>query len=76
MIHLIEIDFDAYHLRLISDLVDYDFGKDSVHEHLAEHYECSYEESKQRTFKLLYGGIDKQTREKVPFFDKVHILYK
>ena len=69
---LIEFDFDAYHLRLIADLVDYDFGKDSVHEHLAEHYECSYEESKQRTFKLLYGGIDKQTREKVPFFDKVH----
>jgi len=69
---LIEFDFDAYHLRLIADLVDYDFGKDSVHEHLSKHYECSYEESKQRTFKLLYGGIDKETREKVPFFDKVH----
>jgi len=69
---LIEFDFDAYHLRLIADLVDYDFGKDSVHEHLAQHYGCSYEESKQRTFKLLYGGIDKETREKVPFFDKVH----
>jgi len=69
---LIEFDFDAYHLRLIADLVDYDFGKDSVHEHLAKHYECSYEESKQKTFKLLYGGIDKETREKVPFFDKVH----
>ena len=69
---LIEFDFDAYHLRLIADLVDYDFGKDSVHEHLAKHYGCSYEESKQRTFKLLYGGIDKETRKKVPFFDKVH----
>tara|TARA_R110000868_G_scaffold375387_1_gene639892 strand:- start:51 stop:1295 length:1245 start_codon:yes stop_codon:yes gene_type:complete len=69
---LIEFDFDAYHLRIISQLVKYDFGKDSVHKHLAEHYECSYEESKQRTFKLLYGGIDKETREKVPFFDKVH----
>ena len=70
--YLVEFDFDAYHLRLIADLVDYDFGEDSVHEHLAEHYECSYEESKQKTFKLLYGGIDKKTREKVPFFDKVH----
>ena len=69
---LIEFDFDAYHLRLIADLVDYDFGIDSVHEHLAKHYGCSYEESKQRTFKLLYGGIDKETRKKVPFFDKVH----
>ena len=67
--YLVEFDFDAYHLRLIADLVDYDFGEDSVHEHLAEHYGCSYEESKQRTFRLLYGGIDKETREKVPFFD-------
>jgi hypothetical protein len=75
--YLVEFDFDAYHLRLIADLVDYDFGKDSVHEHLAEHYGCSYEESKQRTFKLLYGGIDKQTREKVPFFDLTHkYIYK
>ena len=70
--YLVEFDFDAYHLRLIADLVKYDFGKDSVHEHLAEHYGCSYEESKQRTFKLLYGGIDKETREKVPFFDKTY----
>ena len=70
--YLVEFDFDAYHLRLIGDLVDYDFGQDSVHEHLAEHYGCSYEESKQRSFKLLYGGIDKETREKVPFFNKVY----
>ena len=70
--YLVEFDFDAYHLRLIADLVDYKFGEDSVHEHLAEHYGCSYEESKQRSFKLLYGGIDEETREKVPFFGKVH----
>ena len=70
--YLVEFDFDAYHLRLIADLVNYDFGKDSVHEHLAEHYECSYEESKQKTFRLLYGGIDKKTREKVKFFDLTH----
>lgn len=67
--YLVEMDYDAYHLRIISQLVKYDFGKESVHEHLAKHYECSYEESKQRSFQLLYGGIDKQTREKVPFFD-------
>ena len=68
---LVEYDFDAYHLRLIADLVDYKFGEDSVHEHLAEYYECSYEESKQKTFRLLYGGIDEKTRKKVPFFNKV-----
>ncbi len=70
--YLVEFDFDAYHLRLIADLVDYKFGEDSVHKHLAEHYGCSYEESKQRSFKLLYGGIDKETREKVPFFYKTY----
>ena len=70
--YLVEFDFDAYHLRLIADLIDYDFGEESVHEHLAKYYECSYEESKQKTFRLLYGGIDKKTREKVPFFDLTH----
>jgi len=70
--YLVEFDFDAYHLRLIADLVNYDFGEESVHEHLAKYYECSYEESKQKTFKLLYGGIDRETREKVPFFDLTH----
>ena len=69
---LIEFDFDAYHLRLIADLVDYDFGKESVHEHLAEYYGCTYDESKAQTFKLLYGGVDKKTQETVPFFKKVH----
>jgi len=71
--YLVEFDFDAYHLRLIADLVGYHtFGEESVHEHLAKWYECSYEESKQKTFKLLYGGIDKETRKKVPFFDLTH----
>ena len=70
--YLVEFDFDAYHLRLIGDLVDYRFCSDSVHEHLAERYGCSYQESKARTFRLLYGGIDKETREKILFFRRVH----
>jgi hypothetical protein len=73
--YLVEYDFDAYHLRIIAYLVGYHtFDKSSVHEHLAKWYECSYEESKQKSFKLLYGGIDKETREKVPFFDLTHKL--
>ena len=71
--YLVEFDFDAYHLRLIADLVDYKhFGKESVHEHLSNFYKCSYDESKARTFRLLYGGIDKETQEQVPFFRRVH----
>ena len=68
---LVELDFDAYHLRLIGELVDYKFGKESVHQHLAEFYGSTYEESKQISFKLLYGGITDEIRKKVPFFDKV-----
>ena len=68
---LVEYDFDAYHLRLIGELVDYQFGEESVHQHLADFYESTYEESKQISFKILYGGITKDIREKVPFFDKV-----
>ena len=71
--YLVEFDFDAYHLRLIADLVGYHtFDKTSVHQHLADWYDCSYDESKAKTFRLLYGGIDKKTREKVPFFDLTH----
>ena len=70
--YLVEYDYDAYHLRLIGDLVDYKFDKDSVHQHLADFYGSTYEESKQISFRLLYGGIDKKTQEKVPFFGKVH----
>ena len=69
---LVEYDFDAYHLRLIAELVDYDFGNESVHQHLADFYGSTYEESKQISFKLLYGGITNEIREKVPFFDKTH----
>ena len=68
---LVEFDFDAYHLRLIGELVDYQFGDESVHQHLADFYGSTYEESKQISFKLLYGGITKDIQEKVPFFKKV-----
>jgi hypothetical protein len=68
---LVEFDFDAYHLRLIGELVDYQFGDESVHQHLADFYGSTYEESKQISFKLLYGGINDEIRKKVPFFDKV-----
>ena len=77
---LVEYDYDAFHLRLIGDLIGYEFEKESVHQHLAEKYECTYEESKQRSFKQLYGGIDKKTREDITFFyltyDKINTYWK
>ena len=68
---LIEYDFDAYHLRLIGNLLKYNFPKGSVHEHMGEFYGCDYQESKNRSFQYLYGHIPKEVVEINPFFKKV-----
>ena len=47
---LVEMDYDAYHLRLIGDVVDYKFPNGSVHKHMAKFYGCDYEESKKLSF--------------------------
>ena len=39
---LVEFDFDAYHPRLIGELVEYKFPNGSAHEHLAETYGLNY----------------------------------
>tara|TARA_B100001250_G_scaffold414018_1_gene450259 strand:- start:1076 stop:2446 length:1371 start_codon:yes stop_codon:yes gene_type:complete len=70
---LVEFDFDAYHLRLISKLVKYDFGGESVHEHFAKIYDCEYDEAKQKTFQILYGGIRDEHRHLSKFFNKTYV---
>ena len=69
---LVEMDFDAYHLRLIADKVDYEFPEGSVHEHMAKFYGCDYEESKRKSFHYLYGGIPIEVVQLNPFFGKVY----
>ncbi len=68
---LVEYDYDAYHLRLIGDFIGYKFPQASVHEYLASFYGSTYEESKQITFKLLYGGISDKITKSIPFFRKI-----
>jgi hypothetical protein len=70
----VEFDFDAYHLRLISNLVGYDgfFPAESVHGHFAKVYGCSYDEAKQKTFQILYGGIREEHKKLSPFFSKTY----
>ena len=55
---LIEFDFDAYHLRLLGDIIGYTFPMEqSVHQYFADTvYKCSYEESKTKSFQVLYGN--------------------
>ena len=69
---LVEMDFDAYHLRLIADKVEYDFPKGSVHEHMAKFYGVGYEEAKALSFQYLYGYIPQNVVEINPYFSKVH----
>ena len=68
---LVEMDYDAYHLRLIADIIGYDFPDGSVHKYLSKQYGVDYEESKKLSFKYLYGGIPKDISTNIPFFNQV-----
>jgi len=68
---LVEFDYDAYHLRLIGEVVNYKFPEGSVHEHMGEFYGCDYQESKNRSFQYLYGHIPIDVVQINPFFSKV-----
>ena len=74
---LVEFDFDAYHLRLIAEMINYKFAGGSIHTYLGKYYfgkdlitKDEYNESKAVTFKILYGGVPKEF-ENIPFFSKV-----
>jgi hypothetical protein len=79
---LVEMDFDAYHVRLIARLINYKLPAGSVHEYFGQFYfdtttltEEQYDQSKQITFRLLYGGIDKEFLE-IPYFRQVNELIR
>ena len=65
----IEFDFDAYHPRLIGDLVGYKFPLSSVHEYLSKKYGVSVDEGKTKTFQYMYGGIPNSVAKRVEFLD-------
>ena len=71
----LQFDYDAYHVRIIGKLIGYDLPDTSVHQWLADQYGCDYDESKGRTFRILYGGVSDEDR-KIPFFDKVDKFIK
>jgi hypothetical protein len=61
---LVQIDFDAYHLRLLANTSGLIMPDGSLHEELAKQYfgtenitDEQYEEGKKMTFHLLYGTI-------------------
>jgi hypothetical protein len=75
---LIELDFEAYHLKLIANLVgEYTDSTESIHKLLAREYfqkeditDEEYKEAKELSFKLIYGGIPEDYLH-IPFFQKI-----
>ena len=68
---MIEMDYDAYHLRLIAEIVDYNFPEGSVHQYLADQYDVDYAKAKSLSFAYLYGEIPYMIYQTIPFFNKV-----
>ena len=73
---MLELDFDAYHLRLIADLINYELPETSVHTYLGKQYfdkgeltKEEYRDAKEISFKVLYGGIPKEFMN-IEFFKK------
>lgn len=74
---LVLIDYEAYHLRLIAELIGFKFPDGSIHDYLGRIYfntneltEEQYNESKKTSFQLLYGGVTDEYKH-VPFFAEV-----
>jgi hypothetical protein len=66
----LQMDYNAYHPRLIGKLIKFDMPAGNVHEWLAEQYGCDVNEGKGITFRLLYGGIDDDFRQ-IPYLNAV-----
>tara|TARA_R110000822_G_scaffold11167_1_gene41235 strand:- start:516 stop:1814 length:1299 start_codon:yes stop_codon:yes gene_type:complete len=75
---ILELDYDAYHLRLIADCIGYDLPEGSIHEYLGKQYfgnetlsPDEYKQSKEISFRILYGGVPKEFLT-IPFFKAVN----
>jgi len=76
---LVQFDFDAYHIRLLANLLDVKLPSTSFHTEMAKLYFKSndvtdeiYTKSKQLTFELMYGLTD-ETHD-IELFEKVKCL--
>lgn len=74
----LQFDYDAYHIRIIANLIKYNLPKTSAHQWLLEQYTLqtagiTYEDAKARTFRILYGGVTDDDKF-IDFFNKVDIF--
>lgn len=75
--YLVEFDFDAYHPRLIAKYLGIELPKKSLHEFFGKQYfkkdhltPEEYKESKEITFRQLYGGVQ-DCYKHIEFFNKM-----
>jgi hypothetical protein len=67
---LCQLDFDGYHIRLISKLIGIDIPLDKkAHGWLANQYGKDISQAKAITFRQLYGGVEDEYYH-IPFFKK------
>lgn len=74
----VQMDFDGYHVRLVSNLIDYEIPKDiKAHMYLAKQYfskenisKEEYGKAKQTNFQAIYGTIPEEYKN-LEFFRKL-----
>lgn len=75
---LVEYDYSSYHIKILANIIGYDFPESDVHSFLGKCYfekeeltNQEYEESKQLTFKLLYTDSINEAVKNIPFFSQI-----
>lgn len=73
---LVQFDYDAFHLRLIGNLINYNLPQESFHTYLGKKYfdkksltDEEYQDSKKITFQFLYGKDIKEARN-LEYFER------
>ena len=68
--YFVEFDFDGYHLRLLSEQIDYRLTSESAHKQLAKLYfgkeeitDEEYTKAKQINFQAIYGKIPEEHKD-------------
>jgi len=68
--YFVEFDFDGYHLRLLSEQIDYELTSESAHKQLAKLYfgkdeitDEEYTKAKQINFQAIYGKIPEEHKD-------------
>ena len=68
--YFVEFDFDGYHLRLLSEQIDYKLTSESAHKQLAKLYfgkdeitDEEYTKAKQINFQAIYGKIPEEHKD-------------